>query len=117
MDTPPIIKILRYLKDGKTPVSLDDVIIATGESQTLSLKALDKLVSGGIVSSVNNTFCYVANPKTDDLSEKLFQLYRTVNKEPDMEVTLRGLICHLSSLRAYLRVNRVIEAMELRGWE
>ena len=115
MNTPSIVKVLRYLKDVKTPVSPDDVITATGESQTLVLTALDKLTSEGIIDNKNNTFRYVSSIRADDLSEKLFQLYCAVTKEPEMELTLRGIICHLGSLRAYLRLKRIIEIMEKDG--
>lgn len=115
MDTPSIIKVLRYLKGVKNPVSLHDVIIATGGSQTLVLRALDTLAMDGIITSEDNTFSYVSSPKADDLSEKLFQLYPTLTKEPEMELALRGVICHLGSPRAYLRVSGIVEIMAKDG--
>lgn len=115
MDTPSIAKVLRYLKGVKAPVSLNDIIMATEGSQTLVLRALDTLAMDGIITSENNTFSYVSSPKADDLSEKLFQLYPTLAKKPEKELTLRGVICYLGNPGAYLRVGRIMEIMARDG--
>jgi hypothetical protein len=115
MDTPSIVKVLRYLKGVQSPVSLNDIIMATEGSQTLVLRALDTLARDGIINSENNTFSYVSSTRADDLSEKLFQLFPTVTKESEIELTLLGVICHLGNPRAYLRVGRIMEIMARDG--
>jgi hypothetical protein len=115
METPSIVKVLKYLKGVKTPVSLNDIIMATESSQTPVLRALDALARDGIINSENNTFSYISSPKADDLSEKLFQLYPNLTKDPETELTLRGVICHLGNPRAYLKVGRIMEIMARDG--
>ena len=115
MDTPSIVKVLRYLKGVQAPVSLNDIIMATEGSQTLVLRALDALARDGIITSENNTFAYVSGHRADDLSEKLFALYPALAKELETELTLLGVICHLGNPRAYLRVGRIMEIMARDG--
>ncbi len=115
MDTPSIVKVLRYLRSAGVPVGLNDIIMATGGSQTPVRKALETLAADGIVAGENNAFRYVPGSKADDLTEKLFQLYPDAEKRAETELTLRGVICHLGTPRAYLRVGRLVEIMAKDG--
>jgi hypothetical protein len=103
------------VKGAKLPVSFNDVIIATEGRQTPVRRALDTLARDGIINGENNAFSYVSSPRADDLSEKLFQLYPALTKAPETELTLRGVICHLGSPRAYLRAGRIREIMAKDG--
>jgi hypothetical protein len=113
METPSIVKVLRYLKRVQAPAGLKDIIMATEGSQTLVVRALEALVRDGVVLNENDSFAYLASSRADDMSEKLFSLYPA--REPETGLTLRGVICHLGNPRAYLRVGRIVELMARDG--
>lgn len=116
MNAPAIVKVLQYLKDAEAPADFNDVITATGESQTLVQRALDRLLSTGMIERAGGGFRYVHTTGAQELSGKLFELYLKVSKKPQMELTIRGIICHLGRSAAYIRVGRLLEVMEKDGF-
>ncbi|MFH1639429.1 MAG: hypothetical protein ABIB93_03840 [Chloroflexota bacterium] len=115
-ETPTLLKVLKYLRDCGKSATADDVITAIGESQTRVTLAIAKLVSVGVIKNAAGSLRYSHTARAEEFSQKFFELYEKVIRQPEMEILVRGLLCHIGNPRAYLRTERLLEALEKEGF-
>lgn len=113
---PSLVTILKYLRAHPEWADLNDVITATGESQTRAEKTLAKLSESGIIEKDGTRFRFVATEKAETFARKFLELYGKVILAPQLELTLRGILSSIGHPASYLRLARVIEVMEKEGF-
>ena len=113
-DTPTIVKILRHLRAGETG-SRADIIKAVAEGQEYVDRALDKLLSHGIITRQRGRYAYSATPEADGFSERLFALYHRLVRAPHKESLVRGLLSQ-PNLRYLFRLQALLEILEKEGF-
>lgn len=113
---PALVIMLKYLRDNPEWADLNDVITATGESQTRAEKALAKLSESGIIESDGAHYHYVPTEKAEDFARKFLGLYGKIIQAPQLELTVRGILSSIGHPASYLRLTRIIEVMEKEGF-
>lgn len=113
-EMPTIVKILGYLRDSKTARDYPDIISNVGEGQEYLDKALEKLVSGGIIANEGGSYHYEATPRTEEFCQKMFALYEKVIKKPHLELLIRGLLCQFPS-RYLVHLSTLHKVLEREG--
>jgi hypothetical protein len=108
---PSLVTTLKYLRDNPVWAQLNDVITATGESSTRVEKALGKLVDKGLITRQGTRFRYVADSKTEALARNLLGLYGKIIREPQLELTLRGIMATIGYPSSYLRCQRLVAVL------
>lgn len=113
---PSLVVVLKYLKNNPHWAVLNDVITATGESQTRTEKALSKLSESGVIERDGAQFRYVPTEKAEEFARKFLGLYDKIIQAPQLEMTLRGILSSVGQPAAYLRLARIIEVMGKEGF-
>ncbi len=113
---PPLVRVLKYLRDHPGWNRSTDVITALGESQTRVERALAKLVESDIIESDNDSVRYVSTAKAEDFSARFFALYGKIVEEPELELMFRGILMAVGQPAAYLRLGRLTEVLEKEGF-
>lgn len=114
-DAPTLVKVLRYLRDNTAPSTYNDIISTVQEGQVLIDRALNKLLTEGIVERRDQYYCYTATPRAEELCQKLFALYEKMAKSSQLELLARGLLCQ-SGKYYVLRVNTFLQVLGKEGF-
>ncbi len=94
---PSIVKVLQFLIGHPTGATLEEITGATGESPAHVDKAVEKLVSLGIIDQRDGAYFYMPSQANDCFSEQLHKVYQTITHERSRDLFVRGLICQVPS--------------------
>jgi len=114
-DIPTLVQILRYLHSDTGPATYDNIITTIQKEQALTDKALEELVSRGIIIKSDDYYRYSATPEADEISQKLFSLYEKVLKTPQMELLVCGLLSRAGGGHL-LRINTLLHVLAIEGY-
>ena len=85
-DMPAIVKILKYLRKSTAPSTYGDIISVVDEGQVYVDRAIKKLTAEGIINNEGQHYFYNATAKAEEFCNKLFSLYDTVTRRPQMKL-------------------------------
>ncbi len=114
-DMPTLVKILRYLHSNAAPITYGNIITTVQKEQELVDRALNELVSQGIVDSRDEYYYYSATPKAEEFSQKLFALHEKVLRTQQMELLVRGLLSRAGGGH-FLRMNTLLHVLAMEGF-
>ena len=103
------------MRANSEPRSYNDIISAVHEGQALVERALNRLITEGIVDRRDEGYCYTATPRADELSQKLFALYEKAASRQRLELLGRGLICQAEEYYP-LRLGTFVQVLEREGF-
>ena len=114
-DMPAIVKILKYLRKSTAPRTYADIISVVDEGQVYVDGALKKLTAEGIINDKGQHYFYNATAKAEGFCNKLFSLYDTVTRRPQMELLVRGLLCQPIS-HNLMKLDTLLEVLGKEGF-
>lgn len=114
-EIPAIVRILKRLRQNTAPLTYEDVINFTPGGQVYVEEALEQLVSEGIINRRGDYLSYSATAEAEDFCQKLFALYDKVTRREEMELIIRGLLCH-PALGFLLEKEGLLSLMEKEGF-
>ena len=114
-DIPTLVKILRYLRSSTKSAAMGDIISEVQEGQVLVDRALDKLVTDGMVKNADGLYCYTDTLEAEEVCQKLFDLYDNLVNRTKLELLARGLLCR-SGKNCLLRLDTFLSVLEKEGF-
>ena len=116
MFTPTIAKIITYLRDTKIPKTNVELASIIDEEQQYVNKALERLMATDIIIKNRSLYYYNETPKSEEFATRLEEIYAAVDKKPDKDLLIRGLISRIP-LQYMFHYNTLLDTLEREGFE
>jgi len=113
-DIPTLVNILRYLYSNAEPSTYGNIITTVQKEQELVDRALDELVSQGIIEKRDEYYHYKSTPEAEEITQKFFALYEKVLRTPQMELLVCGLLSRAGGGHP-LRMNTLLHVLATEG--
>jgi len=111
-ESPSLVKVLSYLKDKLgQEFSPEEIVREVGESKEYVEPVLNRLMAIGIISRSGNLYSYRGDKQAEEISARIFLVYKKVAETLSIQLIIRGLIDQRT-----LPVNLLVEMLVKKGF-